>query len=164
MVMQLHPRCIVPTLLFACSLTGGCGSSHDVSRDAKFLGPMAIGDVYALQRDVFLYRSDRSWDPVHDWLLPEGSHRLTEQPLPDVQEYRRTRRPPAIRDVLPAGTRLSLTKILFQDAVTWAESYYVFTLRDGPSSGKVVCANELMTRETRHAAAVPNDQYLHPAR
>ena len=162
--MRLHPHCFIPVFLFICPLVGGCGSSHDVSRDAKFLGPMAIGDAYALRRDVFLYRSERSWDPVRDWLLPERSHRLTEQPLPDVQEFRRARRPPAIRDVLPAGTRLSLTKILFQDAVTWAESYYVFTLRDGPSSGEVVCGNELMTRETRHAPAVPNDEYLQRAR
>jgi hypothetical protein len=47
--------------------------------------------------------------------------------------------------------------------VTWAQVYYVFTLRDGPSAGRKVCANKLLTPEAQTYPAVPNDQYLQPA-
>ena len=120
---------------------------------------MAIGEVYTLRRDVLLCRSNNDLDAVRDWLLPQGSEGTVEHPPPRT-EFSRTWSPEAVRGVIPAGTRLSLTKILLQDSVTWAQVYYIFTLRDGASAGRKVCGNKLMTPETETAPAVPNDEYL----
>ena len=124
---------------------------------------MAIGEVYTLRRDVFLCRSNHPLDPIRDWLLPAGSGERVDHPMPQIEEYRRTRRPAEVEGVIPAGTRLSLTKILFQDSVTWAKVYYIFTIRDGPTARRKVCANALMKGATHTEPGVPDDEYLERA-
>src|SRR5829696_2412018 len=103
--MRLQLCCVIPAVVFVCSLTSGCGSRTDVSRDAACLGPMAIGQVYTLRRGELLCRSNKTRDAVRDWLLPEGSEGTVEHPPPRT-DFGRTWLPEAVRDVIPAGTRL----------------------------------------------------------
>jgi hypothetical protein len=155
--------CVSPVL-------SGCGSCRDVSRDPEYLGSMSIGSSYELRADVFLYDVNIDRLPFDHyactpslWLYPPGDDSYGT-PLPTTEEYRQKHKPRAIRGIVAAGTRLSLTKLLFHDFVTGAQLYYVFTIRSGDQAGKKVAGDALMTRDTRHSPGVPNDVFLQPMR
>ena len=151
----------------AALLTSGCMSCKDVSADQTYLGSARIGQVYRLRSPVFYYNANTGRLPFDHylctpeyWLLPERNTSLEQ--LPYLEDYLKTLRPNSIRSIVEAGTCLSLRQVLYHDYFEDRSSYYVFTLLDGPLSGRPICANELMEQVSAgdRLHRVPSAAYL----
>src|SRR4051812_31162941 len=101
-------------------LASGCTSCKDVSHDQIYLGPSRIGQVYHLRSSVFYYNANAGriffdhypCTPGH-WLLPECDS--SWERLPSVEDYSKTHRPHSIQGIVGAGTRISLSEVIFHD-------------------------------------------------
>ena len=102
--------------------------------------------VYEVKRDLFYGRKYLNGLGLDDLIKPGDS--LTTIPKSIESYLADPARWPAIKGVVPAGTKLRVSRVLYMADLNMHDFYYVGVFDDGPISGREVLLNQLSLART----------------